>query len=968
MGCKMGYKDFQNLDGANGENQTQTTRIDAQEGTIQLPDSSYVRDADLSRDGMDLVLEGPHGSIVIDGYFAQLHAPTLVAPDGSNLTPDLVQSFAKSSPVYAQATSANDESPIGAVHEVSGSATVTHPDGSSEPIQKGTAIYQGDIIETSGGGAVNIMFIDESTFSVSEDARLAIDEFVFDPSSAEGVNNFSVLKGVFVYTSGIIGREDPDDVHIKTPVGSIGIRGTIIAGDVNSGEITVVEGAIVLRDPFGNEMTLANQFETAKFDTTGGRINNLGQISANDVSGKFSALSSVSGSLFSSIQDAAQQVQTPAATSANPTNGSVDTNGDGSVDGTVDGNTQQQQETAPEGEKRGDAAPAGEGETTVAGAPENQESDQEGQKSTALADSNLEETTLSDDASGLDAENDDNTDINTAQSTSHGTSDTGRGSSVTAEAKASAQAHGKASATLASISSGAEVSPWVLRNFLSRFEKTNAETKVDPTPPAFEVTSTVHSVEEGQLGAIVATLTGNHALTSVSISSFYQNFFEIVRVNDYTFNVKLRDEWDMDYETIPQLSFEYTAHGAGALEQSGEFVVDVTNVIEAPTYIDGQISEYEFIGVSGQEWSLSFFSHFEYETHNEPNITLEIWDQTRTIMYAHIAPGGDLIIDEPLPSFIDDVFFYQNGRVFINFADDLSTNQYFHLIAYDADGIFLDQDFTVYHTGVYFTDAGTLSSNATLTAESVITSLSVASTNSTLIFGDDDDAGIVVTGDENTIILGDGHDNITIADGQGNVIFGGDGNDTFFIYTTGNFIYGGDDRDEFILNTNTSALFDEFIADTTGSLIDGGAFGDLDFINFGETATTPGGNPGRTFHGTGDILRIEGTNAETLDFRGVQNIKNIEILNVNDSHANHIILGHNDVLSMTGSHQTLIIYGNGLDSVEYESQGMNDYIYGGLIEGGGGMSFHSYFDGDVTLLIETQITNVMIDGVAAQIV
>ena len=70
--------------------------------------------------------------------------------------------------------------------------------------------------------------------------------------------DFSVLKGVFVFTSGLIGREDPDDVNIDTPSGSIGIRGTIIAGDTNSGEITVVEGAIVLRDFAGNEMTLAD--------------------------------------------------------------------------------------------------------------------------------------------------------------------------------------------------------------------------------------------------------------------------------------------------------------------------------------------------------------------------------------------------------------------------------------------------------------------------------------------------------------------------------------------------------------------------------------------------------------------------------------------------------------------------------------------------------------------------------------
>ena len=144
---------------------------------------------------------------------------------------------------------------------------------------------------------------------MSEDSRLSIDEYVFDPATNEGSTDFSVLKGLFVFTSGLIGREDPDDVNIDTPMGSIGIRGTIIAGNVDNGEITVVEGAIVLRDFNGNEVTLANQFETAQFMPSEGTINEMGQLSAKQVSSNFKGVSGVSGSLFSSIQDAGQDLE-----------------------------------------------------------------------------------------------------------------------------------------------------------------------------------------------------------------------------------------------------------------------------------------------------------------------------------------------------------------------------------------------------------------------------------------------------------------------------------------------------------------------------------------------------------------------------------------------------------------------------------------------------------------------------------
>jgi hypothetical protein len=320
----MAYNDFDFGVNSNTTAQTDTKTILKADGTnIALPDASYVKDAAITRDGMDLILSTDKGDIQIDGYFAAATPPTLNAPDGAALTPKLVKSFVTSAPEYADAGTMVDESPVGAVQEISGSATVTRLDGSTEPVTIGTEIYNGDILETSADGAVNIGFIDETSFAVSENARLAIDEYVYDPATESGVTDFSVLKGMFVYTSGLIGRDDPDDVSIETPAGSIGIRGTIIAGDVNSGEITVVEGAIVLRDFSGNEVTLANQFETAKFNSAGQGIEPMGQLNAADVATKFTSVSGVSPTLFSSINDAAAE-QDNAAGERGADNGAED--------------------------------------------------------------------------------------------------------------------------------------------------------------------------------------------------------------------------------------------------------------------------------------------------------------------------------------------------------------------------------------------------------------------------------------------------------------------------------------------------------------------------------------------------------------------------------------------------------------------------------------------------------------------
>jgi hypothetical protein len=308
-----------------GGNALQAQSVTAQgQDHVAVPDPDYIANAEILRDGQDLVLRHPDGStFTIEGYFSADPAPMIVSPQGAALTPEMVQSFVipMHAQQYAQLDTASDESPVGHVAETSGHVTVTHADGSVEIVANGAPIYEGDIIETDGAGAVNILFVDETSFAVSNNARLAIDEYIFDPSSQSGETHFSVLRGMFVFVSGLIGRDDPDDVLIHTPVGSIGIRGTTIAGNVDTGEITVVEGAIVLRMPDGHtEMTLAAQFETARFNAAANTIEPVNVNGAADIDARFESLHSVMPGFFAQIEapDNAAPGTAPAATDPVP--------------------------------------------------------------------------------------------------------------------------------------------------------------------------------------------------------------------------------------------------------------------------------------------------------------------------------------------------------------------------------------------------------------------------------------------------------------------------------------------------------------------------------------------------------------------------------------------------------------------------------------------------------------------------
>ncbi len=943
----MGYKDFQNLEGANGENQAHVIRFDGNTKTVDLPDASYIRDADLSREGMDLVLDGQQGQIVIDGYFAQLDAPNLVAPDGSSLSPALVQSFAKSSPLYANAGSMGDESPIGAVHEVTGSATVTHPDGSSETIHQGTAIYQGDIIETAGNGAVNIMFVDESSFAVSQDARLAIDEFVYDSSSSsENINNFSVLKGVFVYTSGMIGREDPDDVHIETPVGSIGIRGTIIAGDVNAGEITVIEGAIVLKDGFGNEMTLANQFETAKFDVSNGTINNMGQMAANDVSGKFISVSGVSGQLFSSINDA--------AIDAAPS-GTIDANGDGQADGTIDTNEAKPpaDEAAPNGEKRGDAAPVESGDVKLANAVQDGPQLQEQPAKIVMADSKLGPATLAGDSSGLQ---------NTvtagmreaakmaAQKTALGGNTFG-GTSLDG-AKALAPDQGATT----------QIRPATTDQTLS-----STTTTVSPTAPSFTVNVTNSAVFENVAGATVATLISDGgALGTVVLTGIYKNFFVLQRTGANSFDVRVKAGYDLDHEATPHMNLNYTAtNGAGSQTVNGNINIIVQDVDDPAVHLN-QVSNAMFMSGEDLIWNYNFGDDFfDQDVGDMPNIRIVLHQGGTDYFDSNISTVSGAIS----PLFIDSVNFNSNGNLVIDFGSGIASLSTFNIQLW-ADGVNYDTyTFNTYDNSLLINNGtGSVGGGFRVTDGSAINSLAITGSSARVILSSLDDNGIVVAGGNNIVNLGDGNDQVNISSGTNNIVTGGNGDDTFNVFANGSKLYGDAGNDSFFIGMDGGNLLQQIINTPAASLIHGGGEGNNKFfINFSNTAQNS--TSARSFNGNGDKLIIQadgGSNGDTLNFSGVNNIKNIEILDIKNGDNNAVILNRADVMSMTGNEDTLIIRGDSNDSVNYDALGTGQYVYGGIIQDDSTTnSYHLYFDAGVTLLIDTSITNVQIDGAAA---
>src|SRR5262249_51651901 len=113
------------------------------------------------------------------------------------------QSNAAQSPAASLETN-----PIGKVVKTSGTVTVEHanavivkatlPAASGAGQTKiGDPVYKGDVVQTGADGKVGITFNDGSAFNLSSNARMVLNEFVYDPNGKSNSTLFSLTKGTF---------------------------------------------------------------------------------------------------------------------------------------------------------------------------------------------------------------------------------------------------------------------------------------------------------------------------------------------------------------------------------------------------------------------------------------------------------------------------------------------------------------------------------------------------------------------------------------------------------------------------------------------------------------------------------------------------------------------------------------------------------------------------------------------------
>ena len=96
----------------------------------------------------------------------------------------------------------------------------------NEQLSTGSKIYFGDTIIVKEKSNAQILLLDETALTIGEKSELTIDDFVYDPQSKVGKIVSNIKLGTVRIVTGEISNQNPDNLEVNIPTGSVGARGT----------------------------------------------------------------------------------------------------------------------------------------------------------------------------------------------------------------------------------------------------------------------------------------------------------------------------------------------------------------------------------------------------------------------------------------------------------------------------------------------------------------------------------------------------------------------------------------------------------------------------------------------------------------------------------------------------------------------------------------------------------------------
>ena len=143
----------------------------------------------------------------------------------------------------------------------------------NEKLLTGSKIYFGDTIIVKAQSNAQILLLDETALTIGEKSELTIDDFVYDPQSKVGKIVSNIKIGTVRVITGEISKQNPDNLEVNVPTGSIGARGTefvvVTESDEKSTVVLLGPGKKNTLGMIPGTLNISDGFNTVKISTPG---------------------------------------------------------------------------------------------------------------------------------------------------------------------------------------------------------------------------------------------------------------------------------------------------------------------------------------------------------------------------------------------------------------------------------------------------------------------------------------------------------------------------------------------------------------------------------------------------------------------------------------------------------------------------------------------------------------------------
>lgn len=197
--------------------------------TILVPDAQLLFSGDFNRLGNDLLLSKDGHEFLVTDYFRGDKRAFLASPDGANLSGHVVEALT-GHVQYAQADAPQSAAKdIGQVSKLVGTATVIR-NGVLVELHGGDRVFKGDVVQAGASSSCTITFVDGSVFGLSANARMVLNEMVYDQAGSSNSALISLVRGTVSFVAGETAKHG--DMKVETPVATMGIRGTAVLVEI----------------------------------------------------------------------------------------------------------------------------------------------------------------------------------------------------------------------------------------------------------------------------------------------------------------------------------------------------------------------------------------------------------------------------------------------------------------------------------------------------------------------------------------------------------------------------------------------------------------------------------------------------------------------------------------------------------------------------------------------------------------